>query len=69
MGQGKGVYRILVGRPEVKRPLGRPKRRWEDNIKMDLRETGIDGANWIQLAQDRVQWRACVNTVMKLRVP
>jgi hypothetical protein len=55
MGEGRGVYRVLVGRPEGKRPLGRPKRRWEDNIKMDLRETGIDGANWIQLAQDRVQ--------------
>jgi hypothetical protein len=59
----------LVGRPEGKRPLGRPRRKWEDNIKMDLRETGIDGANWIQLAQDRVQWRAFVNTVMNLRVP
>jgi hypothetical protein len=51
----------LVGRPEGKRPLGRPRRRWEDNIKMDLREIGIDGAIWIQLAQDRVQWRAFVN--------
>jgi hypothetical protein len=50
-------------------PLGRPRRRWEDNIKMDLREIGIDGANWIRLAQDRVQWRAFVNTVMKRRVP
>jgi hypothetical protein len=59
----------LVGRPEVKRPLGRPRRRWEDNIKMDLREIGIDGANWIQLAQDRVQWRAFVNMMMNLRVP
>jgi hypothetical protein len=59
----------LVGRPDDKRPLGRPRRRWEDNIKMDLREIGIDGANWIQLAQDRVQWRACVNTVLNLRVP
>jgi hypothetical protein len=49
--------------------MGRPRRRWEDNIKMDLREIGIDGANWIQLAQDRVQWRAFVNTVMNLRVP
>jgi hypothetical protein len=58
MGEGKGVYRILVGKPEGKRPLGRPRRRWEDNIKMDLRETGIDGANWIRLVQDRVQWRA-----------
>jgi hypothetical protein len=56
MGKGRrGVYRILVGRPEGKRPLGRPRRRWEDNIKLDLREIGIDGANWIRLAQDRVQ--------------
>jgi hypothetical protein len=69
MGEGRGVYRVLVGRPEGKRPLRRLRRRWEDNIKMDLREIGIDGANWIQLAQDRVQWRACVNTVMNLRVP
>jgi hypothetical protein len=68
MGEGRGVYRVLVGRPEDKRPLGRPRRRWEDNIKMDLRDIGIDGANWIQLAQDRVQWRACVNTVMNLWV-
>jgi hypothetical protein len=59
----------LVGRPEGKRPLGRPRRKWEDNIKMDLREIRIDGANWIQLAQDRVQWRVSVNTVMKLRFP
>jgi hypothetical protein len=56
MWEGRGVYRVLVGRPEGKRPLGRPRRRWEDNIKMDLRETGIDGANWIQLVQDRIQW-------------
>jgi hypothetical protein len=55
MGKGRGVYRVLVGRPEGKRPLGKPRRRWEDKIKMDLRETGIDEANWIQLAQDRVQ--------------
>jgi hypothetical protein len=66
---GRGVYRILVGRPEGKRLLGRPKRRWEDNIKMDFREIGIDGENWIWLAQDRIQWRAFVNTVMNLRVP
>jgi hypothetical protein len=66
---GRGVNRVLVGRPEGKRPLGRRRRRWEDNIKMDLREIGVDGANWIQLSQDRVQWRACVNTVMNLRVP
>jgi hypothetical protein len=68
-GGGGGVYRILVGRPEGMRPLGRPRRRWKDNIKMDLRETGMDGSNWIQLAQDRVQWWASVNTVMNLRVP
>jgi hypothetical protein len=69
MGERRGVYRVLVGRPEGKRPLGRPMHRWEDNIKMDLRKIGIDGVNWIQLAQDMVQWRACVNTVMNLRVP
>jgi hypothetical protein len=67
--EGRGVYRVSVGGPEGKRPLGRRRRRWEDNIKMDLREIWIDGANWIQLAQDRVQWRAFVNTVMNLRVP
>jgi hypothetical protein len=69
MGEGRGVYRVLVGRPEDKRLLGRPRCRWKDNIKMDLREIGIDGANWIRLAQDRVQWRAFVSTVMNLRVP
>jgi hypothetical protein len=69
MGEVRSVYRVLVGRPEGKRPLGIPRRRWEDNIKMDLMEIVLDGANWIQLAQDRVQWRTCVNTVMKLRVP
>jgi hypothetical protein len=63
VGNGRGVYRISVGRPESKRLLGRPKRRWEDNIKMDLREIGIDGENWIQLAQDRVQWWASLSTV------
>jgi hypothetical protein len=68
MGEERSVYRVLVGRPEVKRPLGRSRRRWEDNIKMDLRETGIDGANWIQLTQDRVQWRSFVNTVMNFQV-
>jgi hypothetical protein len=68
-GEGRGVYRVLIGRPEGKRPLGRPRRRWEDNIKMDLREIGIYRANWIQLAQGRVQWRAYVNMVMNLRVP
>jgi hypothetical protein len=69
MGEGRGVCRVLVWRPKGKRPLGRPGRRWEDNIKMDHKDIGIDGANWIQLAQDRVQWRAFVNTVMILRVP
>jgi hypothetical protein len=69
MGEGRGVYRVLVGKPKSKRPLGRPRRRWEDNIKLDLRETGINGANWIRLAQDRVQWWAFVNTVMNLWVP
>jgi hypothetical protein len=69
MKEGRGVYRVLIGRPEGKRPLGRPRRRCEDNIKMDLGEIGIDGANWIQLAQDRVHWRAFVNTVMNLLVP
>jgi hypothetical protein len=69
MGEGRGVYRVSVGKPEGKRPLGKTRRRCEDNIKRDLRETGIDGANWIQLAQDSVQWRrACVNTVMNFRV-
>jgi hypothetical protein len=69
MGEGRGVYRVLIGRPESKRPLGRSKRSWENNIKIDLREIGIDGANWIQLYQDRVQWRAFLNTVMNLQVP
>jgi hypothetical protein len=69
MGEGRGSYMVLVRRPEGKRPLVRPRRRWEDNIKMELREIGIDWANWIQLAQDMVQWRACVNTVMNLRIP
>jgi hypothetical protein len=59
----------LVERPEEKRQLGRPRRRWDDNIKMDLRERGIDGTNWIRLAQDRVHWRDFVSTVMNLRVP
>jgi hypothetical protein len=69
MVEGRGVYRVLVGRPKGKRPLGRPRRRWEGNIKLNVREIGIDAANWIQLAQDRVQWRAFVNTVMNIRVP
>jgi hypothetical protein len=69
MGEERGIYRVLVGRPKGKRPLGRPKRKWEDNIKLDLRERGINGANWIWLAQDRIQWRAFVNMVMNLQIP
>jgi hypothetical protein len=69
MGEGRGVYRVLIRRPERKRPLGRPRRRWEYNIQTDLGEIGIDGANWIRLAEDRIQWRASVNTVMNFRVP
>ena len=65
----KGVYRISVGEPEGKRPLGRPRRRWEDNIKMDLQEVGCGGMDWIELAQDRGKWRAVVNAAMNLRVP
>jgi hypothetical protein len=64
-----GVYRVLVGRPGGERPLGRRLRRQEDNVKLDLMEMGIDGANWIQLARDTVHWRAFVNTIMNLRVP
>jgi hypothetical protein len=69
MGEKRNRYRILVGKPEGKRPLGRPRRRWVNNIKMDLREIGWDDMHWIDLAQDRDQWRALVNTVMNLRVP
>jgi hypothetical protein len=65
----RNSYRILVGKPEGKRSLGSPRLRWVDNIKMDLREIGWDGVGWIDLAQDRHQWRALVNTVMNLRVP
>ena len=68
MGEGRGVHRVLVGKPEGKRPLGRPRRRWEDTIKMDLREVGR-GGDLMELAQDRDRWRALVNTVMNLRVP
>jgi hypothetical protein len=69
MEEGRGVYRVLVGRPEGRRPLRRHRCRWEDNIKMYLREIRIYRANWIRVAQDRVQWRIFVNTVMNLRVP
>jgi hypothetical protein len=69
IGEGRGVYRVLVGRPKGKRPLGRPRHRREDKIKLDLREIGINGVNQIKLAQDRVQWGAFVNTVMNLWVP
>jgi hypothetical protein len=65
----RNAYRTLVGKPEGKRPLGKPKHRWVDNIKMDLREIGWDGIDLIDLAQDRDQWRTLVNTVMNLRVP
>jgi len=68
MGEGRGVQRVLVGKPEGKRPLGRPRHRWEDNIKMYLCEVGR-GGDWMQLAQDRDRWWALVNTVMNLRVP
>ena len=67
-GKGRGVHRVLVGKPEGKRPLGRPRRRWEDNIKKDLREVG-GGGDWMELVQDRDRWRALVNTVMNFRVP
>ena len=69
VGERRGLYRVLVGRPEGKRPLGRPRHRWEYNIKMDLREVGIGGGDWMELAQDRDRWWALVNTVMNLRVP
>jgi hypothetical protein len=69
MGEVRGAYNILFGRPEGRRPLGRPRRRWEDKIKMGLREVVFGGVDWIHLAQDRDRWRAVVNTVMNLRVP
>jgi hypothetical protein len=67
MGEGRGVNRVLLGKPEGKRPLGRPRCRWENNIKMDIQEVGCRGMDWIQLAQDRDRWQALVNAVMKLR--
>jgi hypothetical protein len=69
MGERRGAYRALVGKPEGGRPLERPRRRWEDNIKMDLREVGWRGMDWINVAQDRDRWRALVNAVMNFRVP
>ena len=69
MREERGVYRVLVGKPEGKIPLGRPRHRWEDNIKMDLQEVGCGGMDWIELAQDRDRWRAIVNAMMNLRVP
>jgi hypothetical protein len=68
MGEDRGVYRVLVGKPEGKRPLGRPRRRWEDNIKMNLQEVGGDLGDWMELAQDRDRWRALVGTVRNFRV-
>ena len=68
MGEGRGVHRVLVGKPEGKRPLGRPRCRWEDNIKMDLQEVGGCCEDWTELAQDRDRWRALVSTVMNLQV-
>ena len=68
MGKGRGVHRVLVGKPEGKRPLGRPRRRWEDNFKMDLQELGGSCGDWMELAQDRGRWRELVSTMMKLRV-
>ena len=69
MGEGRGVHRVLVGKPEGKRPLGRPRRRWEDNIKMDLQEMRGGCGDWMELAYDRERWRAPVSTVMNFRVP
>ena len=69
MGESRGLYRVLVGNPEGKRPLGRPRLSWEDNIKMDLMEVGCEGVDWMDLAQDRDRWLAIVNAVMNLLVP
>jgi hypothetical protein len=69
MGEGRGVHRVLVGKPDGKRPLGRHRRRWEDNIKMDLQEVGGSCGDWMERAHKRDSWRALVNTVMNFRVP
>ena len=69
MGEGRGVHRVLIGKPEGKRPLGRPRRRWDGNIKMDLQEVGGSCGDWMELAQDRDRWRALVGTVRNLRFP
>jgi hypothetical protein len=69
MGERRVVYRVLVGNPEGKRPLGRPRSRWEANFKMDLQEVGCEGMDWIDLSKDRGRWRAIVNATMNLRVP
>jgi hypothetical protein len=69
MGEKRNVYRLLVGKPEGKRPLGRPRRRWIDNVKMDLLGIGMNAVDWIGLAQDKYRWRALVNVVMNLRAP
>jgi hypothetical protein len=69
MGEGRGVYRNWVGKPEVKRPLGRPRCGWEDDIKVDFHEMGFGGVDWIEVAQDRDRWQALVNAVMNFRVP
>jgi hypothetical protein len=69
MGERRGVYRVLVGKPEEQRPLGRPRHIWEDNIKMDLQEMGCGGVDWVELAYDRDRWRANVNAILNLRFP
>jgi hypothetical protein len=69
MAERRGVYRVLVGKPEGRRPLGRPRHRWEDNIRMDFQEVGYGCVDWMELAQDRDRWRALVSGVMNLRVP
>jgi hypothetical protein len=69
MVEGRGVYRVVVGKPEGKRSIGRPRHRWEDSIKADFQEVRCGGMNWVELAQDRNRWRGLMNTVMKFRVP